>query len=124
MKSAVLGAMANLDPRYRDLVFLIKMWAKNFDCNDATSGTFNSFALSLMSLFHLQTRSPPILPPALRLTLVSDAAADADLAAENERAANLARGRGGRHKHPRRQHTRTRMSPTRQYVYTVNSSTR
>jgi DNA polymerase sigma len=88
-KSAVLGAMANLDPRYRDLVFLVKMWAKNFDCNDATAGTFNSFALSLMSLFHLQTRSPPILPPALRLTLVSDAAADADLAAENERAANL-----------------------------------
>jgi hypothetical protein len=42
-----------------------------------------------MSLFHLQTRSPPILPPALRMTLVSDAAADADLAAENERAANL-----------------------------------
>ena len=88
-KSAVLGALANLDPRYRDLVFLVKMWAKNFDCNDATAGTFNSFALSLMSLFHLQTRSPPILPPALRLTLTSDAAADADLAAENERAANL-----------------------------------
>jgi|EP00982_Pelagococcus_subviridis_P004473 poly(A) RNA polymerase len=81
--------MANLDSRYRDLVFLVKMWAKNFDCNDATAGSFNSFALSLMSLFHLQTRSPPILPPAMRLTLQNDAAADADLAAENERAANL-----------------------------------
>ena len=88
-KSAVLGAMADLDSRYRDLVFLIKMWAKNFDCNDATAGSFNSYSLSLMSLFHLQTRSPPILPPAMRLTLQTDAAADADLAAENERAANL-----------------------------------
>jgi len=88
-KSAVLGAFANLDERYRDLVFLVKMWAKRFDCNDATAGSFNSFALSLMSLFHLQTRSPPILPPVLRLTLPSDAAADADLAAERERANNL-----------------------------------
>ena len=88
-KSAVLGAMADLDSRYRDLVFLVKMWAKNFDCNDATAGSFNSYSLSLMSLFHLQTRSPPILPPAMRLTLQTDAAADADLAAENERAANL-----------------------------------
>ncbi|ACO67462.1 predicted protein, partial [Micromonas commoda] len=61
-KSAVLGAMADLDSRYRDLVFLVKMWAKNFDCNDATAGSFNSYSLSLMSLFHLQTRSPPILP--------------------------------------------------------------
>ena len=88
-KSAVLGTMANLDSRYRDLVFLVKMWAKHFDCNDAMAGSFNSFALSLMSLFHLQTRSPPILPPCLRMTLASEAAADADLAAENERAANL-----------------------------------
>jgi len=88
-KSAVLGVFADLDERYRDLVFLVKMWAKRFDCNDATAGSFNSFALSLMSLFHLQTRSPPILPPVLRLTLPSDAAADADLAAERERANNL-----------------------------------
>ena len=62
-KSAVLGAFADLDERYRDLVFLVKMWAKRFDCNDATAGSFNSFALSLMSMFHLQPRSPPILPP-------------------------------------------------------------
>jgi poly(A) RNA polymerase len=88
-KSAVLGVFADLDERYRDLVFLVKMWAKRFDCNDATAGSFNSFALSLMCLFHLQTRSPPILPPVLRLTLPSDAAADADLAAERERANNL-----------------------------------
>ena len=88
-KSAVLGVLANLDERYRDLVHLVKMFAKNFDCNDALGGSFNSYSLSLMSLFHLQTRSPPILPPTLRLTLQSDAAADADLAAENERAANL-----------------------------------
>ena len=88
-KSAVLGTMANLDQRYRDLVFLVKMWAKRFDCNDATAGSFNSFALSLMSLFHLQTRSPPILPPVLRLTLPTPMAQDADLAHENERANNL-----------------------------------
>ena len=88
-KSAVLGVFADMDERYRDLVFLVKMWAKRFDCNDATEGSFNSFSLSLMSMFHLQTRSPPILPPVLRLTLPSDAAADADLAAERERANNL-----------------------------------
>ena len=94
-KSAVLGVFADLDERYRDLVFLVKMWAKRFDCNDATAGSFNSFALSLMSLFHLQTRSPPILPPVLRLTLPSDAAADADLAAERERPVAHGEGAGG-----------------------------
>ena len=64
------------------------MWAKQFPAATARE-PFNSFALSLMSLFHLQTRSPPILPPVLRLTLPSDAAADADLAAGRERANNL-----------------------------------
>ena len=61
-KSAVLGVLANLDERYRDLVHLVKMFAKNFDCNDALGGSFNSYSLSLMSLFHLQTRCRPSFP--------------------------------------------------------------
>jgi hypothetical protein len=42
----------------------VKCWAKAHDLNDPGGGTLNSFALSLLVLFHLQTGcSPPLLPP-------------------------------------------------------------
>lgn len=41
----------------------IKCWAKAQCINDPKLGTLNSYALSLLVVFHLQTRSPPILPP-------------------------------------------------------------
>ena len=68
-KSAVLGVVADIDQRYRDLVFLIKLWAKHYDVNNAMEGTFNSYSLCLLCMHHLQRRKIPILPPTMLLTI-------------------------------------------------------
>ena len=47
-KSTVIGILGDTDSRFRQLLRLVKLWAKAHDLNDATSGTLNSFALSLM----------------------------------------------------------------------------
>ncbi|KAG0567913.1 hypothetical protein KC19_7G171200 [Ceratodon purpureus] len=62
-KSRVLRWITDMDPRCRRLIFLVKCWAKAQCINDPKLGTLNSYALSLLVVFHLQTRSPPILPP-------------------------------------------------------------
>ncbi|GAQ83738.1 hypothetical protein KFL_001600070 [Klebsormidium nitens] len=62
-KSRVLRWVLELDDRCRPLVYLVKAWARAQGINDSRSGTMNSYAISLMVVFHLQTRSPPILPP-------------------------------------------------------------
>ena len=68
-KSAVLGVVADIDQRYRDLVFLVKLWAKHYDVNNAMEGSFNSYSLCLLCMHHLQRRKTPILPPTMMLTL-------------------------------------------------------
>lgn len=39
-----------------------KAWARQQGINDASRGTFNSYALTLMVLHHLQTVQPPVMP--------------------------------------------------------------
>lgn len=63
LKSKFLYWISQIDTRFRELVFLIKYWAKAHNINDPKSGTLNSFSLSLLIIFHLQMQSPPILPP-------------------------------------------------------------
>lgn len=63
LKSKFLYWISQIDSRFRELVFLIKYWAKAHNINDPKSGTLNSFSLSLLIIFHLQMQSPPILPP-------------------------------------------------------------
>jgi hypothetical protein len=41
----------------------VKAWARHNRINHPSNGTFNSYALTLMVLFHLQSVSPPIMPP-------------------------------------------------------------
>ncbi|KAK6135881.1 hypothetical protein DH2020_030368 [Rehmannia glutinosa] len=41
----------------------VKEWAKTHQINDSKSGTLNSYCLSLLVVFHLQTLVPAILPP-------------------------------------------------------------
>lgn len=48
-KSEVLRALAGMDGRLPALVRLVKLWAGRHALNDATSGTFNSHALTLMA---------------------------------------------------------------------------
>ncbi|KAH9324990.1 hypothetical protein KI387_005168, partial [Taxus chinensis] len=63
LKSKFLCWISEIDSRCRELIFMIKYWAKAHNINDPKTGTLNSFSLSLLVIFHLQTQSPPILPP-------------------------------------------------------------
>lgn len=62
-KSAALGLLAGLDWRFGAMVRLVKLWARHHNLNDSSQGTFNSFALTLLVVFHLQNRTPAVLPP-------------------------------------------------------------
>ncbi|CAH2058702.1 unnamed protein product [Thlaspi arvense] len=63
LKSRFLFWISEIDGRFRDLVLLVKEWAKAHDINNPKNGTFNSYTLSLLVIFHLQTCVPAILPP-------------------------------------------------------------
>ncbi|KAL0003187.1 hypothetical protein SO802_016968 [Lithocarpus litseifolius] len=65
IKSKLLLKISEIDGRFRDMVLLVKEWAKAHEINDATSmsGTFNSYSLTLLVMFHFQTCEPAIFPP-------------------------------------------------------------
>ncbi|GAV70323.1 hypothetical protein CFOL_v3_13821 [Cephalotus follicularis] len=63
MKSKFLFWISEIDNRFRDMVLLVKEWAKAHDINNSKAGTFNSYSLSLLVIFHFQTCVPAILPP-------------------------------------------------------------
>ena len=67
-KSTVLGMLGDLQPLFRSLVRIVKAWARAHGFNDAATGTLNSFALSMLALFHCQVGLPaPLLPPVAAL---------------------------------------------------------
>ncbi|KAK1298527.1 hypothetical protein QJS10_CPB14g01638 [Acorus calamus] len=63
MKSKILLWISNIDERFRDMILLIKEWAKTHNINDPKSGSFNSYSLCLLVIFHFQMCTPAILPP-------------------------------------------------------------
>ncbi|KAK9282952.1 hypothetical protein L1049_011177 [Liquidambar formosana] len=63
MKSKFLFWISEIDERFRDMVLLVKEWAKAHDINDSRNGTFSSYSLCLLVIFHFQTCVPAILPP-------------------------------------------------------------
>ncbi|XP_028776140.1 protein HESO1 isoform X1 [Neltuma alba] len=63
MKSKLLLWISMMDDRFHDMVLLVKEWAKVHKINNSKTGTFNSYSLSLLVLFHFQTCVPAILPP-------------------------------------------------------------
>ncbi|TMX05247.1 hypothetical protein EJD97_000104 [Solanum chilense] len=63
MKSKILYWINMIDGRFRDMVLLVKEWAKAHNINDSKTGTLNSYSLCLLVVFHLQTCVPAILPP-------------------------------------------------------------
>ncbi|MCL7031064.1 hypothetical protein MKW94_026093 [Papaver nudicaule] len=63
IKSKYLFWITRIDERFRDMVLLIKEWAKSQQINDPKNGTLNSHSLCLLVIFHFQTCEPPILPP-------------------------------------------------------------
>ena len=58
--SNLLHSYVSLDPRVSQLVFVVRAWAK---AKGLTVGRqLGSYALTLMVLYFLQTRSPPVIP--------------------------------------------------------------
>ncbi|KAK8662461.1 hypothetical protein V6N13_092034 [Hibiscus sabdariffa] len=62
IKSKFLFWLIEIDGRFRDMVLLVKEWAKANGVNPK-SGSFNSYTLTLLVIFHFQTCVPPIFPP-------------------------------------------------------------
>eukprot|EP01025_Chloroclados_australasicus_P042427 TRINITY_DN4512_c1_g1_i2.p1 TRINITY_DN4512_c1_g1~~TRINITY_DN4512_c1_g1_i2.p1 ORF type:complete len:438 (+),score=10.46 TRINITY_DN4512_c1_g1_i2:404-1717(+) len=67
IKSRILNWMCQIDHRVPLLLCLVKSWARQANVNSPKQGTFNSFALMLMVIFHLQSLPNPILPPIQKL---------------------------------------------------------
>ncbi|XP_057979927.1 protein HESO1 [Malania oleifera] len=63
MKSKFLYWISGIDGRFRELVLLVKEWAKAHAINNPKAGTLNSYSLTLLVIFHFQTCVPAILPP-------------------------------------------------------------
>ncbi|KAJ6892108.1 hypothetical protein NC651_025333 [Populus alba x Populus x berolinensis] len=63
MKSKFLFWINEIDRRFRDMVLLVKEWAKTHNINNPKAGSMNSYSLSLLVIFHFQTCVPAILPP-------------------------------------------------------------
>ncbi|CAI9091556.1 OLC1v1026619C2 [Oldenlandia corymbosa var. corymbosa] len=63
MKSKMLFWLNEIDGRFRDVVLLVKEWAKAHGVNEPKSGTLNSYSLSLLVVFHFQTCEPALFPP-------------------------------------------------------------
>jgi hypothetical protein len=78
-KSVVMGILAQFDWRFGAMVRLIKCWARAHDVNDAAEGTLNSYALTLMVVFHLQNRQPRVLPEFEELFLPTEEASAEDV---------------------------------------------
>ncbi|KAG1670109.1 hypothetical protein FOA52_013685 [Chlamydomonas sp. UWO 241] len=62
INTKLLRDYAALDPRLRQLVFLVKQWAKARGVNDSYRGSLSSYAYVLLCIHMLQRRSPPVLP--------------------------------------------------------------
>ncbi|KAF8010007.1 hypothetical protein BT93_J0861 [Corymbia citriodora subsp. variegata] len=63
MKSKLLLWIKGMDERFGDMVLLVKEWAKAQEINNPMCGSFNSYGLTLLVIFHFQTCVPAILPP-------------------------------------------------------------
>eukprot|EP00803_Ostreobium_quekettii_P006500 evm.model.scf_2042.1 EVM.evm.TU.scf_2042.1 scf_2042:14397-18281(-) len=112
-KSLILGEVLGVDRRVRDLVVMVKKWAKANEVNDPSMGTFNSYCLTLLVISFVQTRTPPLLPPFrdlfpdLRATISQHGASTGgpSLLSEIERFKEMARAWGARNDRERNQQT-------------------
>jgi DNA polymerase sigma len=60
--TALLCAYGAVDPRVRELAFIIKHWAKRRQINSPQFSTLSSYGYLLCLIHFLQTRSPPVVP--------------------------------------------------------------
>ncbi|PIN15457.1 Polynucleotide adenylyltransferase [Handroanthus impetiginosus] len=62
VNTKLLRDYAQIDARLRQLVFIVKHWAKSRRVNETYQGTLSSYAYVLMCINFLQQRRPAILP--------------------------------------------------------------
>ncbi|XP_008305618.2 poly(A) RNA polymerase, mitochondrial [Cynoglossus semilaevis] len=74
MKSTeLLHLYSELDPRVRQLVFTVRCWARTHGITSKIPGAWiTNFSLTMMVLFFLQKRSPPIIPTLDQLRDLAD----------------------------------------------------
>ncbi|XP_069084349.1 terminal uridylyltransferase 7 isoform X2 [Pleurodeles waltl] len=58
----LLAAYAAFDPRVKYLCYIMKVFTKMCDIGDASRGSLSSYAYTLMVLYFLQQRDPPVIP--------------------------------------------------------------
>lgn len=58
----LLSAYSAIDPRVKYLCYTMKVFTKMCDIGDASRGSLSSYAYTLMVLYFLQQRSPPVIP--------------------------------------------------------------
>ncbi|XP_053323295.1 terminal uridylyltransferase 7 [Spea bombifrons] len=58
----LLASYAAIDPRVKYLCYTMKVFTKMCDIGDASRGSLSSYAYTLMVLFFLQQRNPPVIP--------------------------------------------------------------
>ncbi|XP_077330955.1 terminal uridylyltransferase 7 isoform X2 [Lithobates pipiens] len=58
----LLASYAAIDPRVKYLCYIMKVFTKVCDIGDASRGSLSSYAYTLMVLYFLQQRDPPVIP--------------------------------------------------------------
>ncbi|KAM9330719.1 terminal uridylyltransferase 7 [Gastrophryne carolinensis] len=58
----LLATYAAIDPRVRYICYIMKVFTKMCDIGDASRGSLSSYAYTLMVLYFLQQRNPPVIP--------------------------------------------------------------
>ena len=67
INTKLLADYCKVDSRLAQLVAIVKHWAKRRSVNDPYRGTLSSYCYVLMCIYHLQSRSPSVLPVLQRL---------------------------------------------------------
>ncbi|XP_069785701.1 terminal uridylyltransferase 7-like isoform X2 [Narcine bancroftii] len=66
--TGLLACYAAIDPRVKYIGYTMKVFAKVCDIGDASRGSLSSYAYTLMALYFLQQRKPPVIPVLQEIT--------------------------------------------------------